>query len=159
MSSALEYVSESFPYNLADYTMPLSVRRPLKREGWSKRLEAHPDRYYVNMIIEIIEYGAKIGYQGPSQRILSDNLSSAKNAPDIISRDLEDQVKHNRVTQVDILPVHFISSPLGLVPKPNEQRETRLAQLRLLGICLVDFPLLSTVLYLTQVTGFLANLL
>ena len=95
MPSALEYISESFPYNLVDYTMPLSVRGPLKREGWSQRLEAHPGRYYVNMILDIIEYGAKIGYQGPSQRILSDNLSSAKDAPDIISRDLEDQVKHN----------------------------------------------------------------
>lgn len=71
------------------------------------------------MILDIIEYKAKISYQGPSQRILSDNLSSAKAAPDIISRDLKDQVKHNRVIKVDILPVHFISSPLGLVPGPN----------------------------------------
>ena len=36
MPSALEYISESFPYNLVDYTMPLSVRGPLKREGWSR---------------------------------------------------------------------------------------------------------------------------
>lgn len=70
--------------------MPLVVSGPLKREGWRKRLDTHPDRYYVNMILDIIEYGAKIGYQGPLQQILSKNLSSAT-----------------------------ISSPLGLVPKPN----------------------------------------
>lgn len=50
---------------------------------------------------------------------MSKNLSSATDAPDIISQDLENQIKHDRVSQVDILSAHFISSPLGLVPKPN----------------------------------------
>lgn len=96
--------------------MPLVISGPLKREGWRKRLDTHPDRYYVNMILDIIEYG---GYQSPLQQILSKNLSSATDAPDIISQDLENQIKHDRVSQVDILPAHFISSPLGLVPEPN----------------------------------------
>ena len=71
------------------------------------------------MILDIIEFGAKIGYQGPAQQILSENLSSATDAPDIISQDLDNQIKHDRVTKIDILPPQFISSPLGLVPKPN----------------------------------------
>lgn len=59
--------------------------------------------------------------KGPLQRILSDKLSSATDTPDIIiSQDLENQSRHNRVSLVDILPAHFISSPLGLVPKLNE---------------------------------------
>lgn len=99
--------------------MPLLVRGPLKREGWSQRLRYHPDRHYVNMILDIIEFGAKIGYQCPPQQILNKNLSSATDAPDTISRDLDNQIKHDRVTRVDILPTQFISSLLGLVPKPN----------------------------------------
>lgn len=117
--SALEYISKYFPYNLVDYTMPLVVRRPLKREGWNQRLIHHPDRFYVNMILDIIEFGAKIGYQGPPQQILSENLSSATDSPDIISRDLDNQINHDRVTRIDILPTQFILSPLGLVRKPN----------------------------------------
>lgn len=60
MPRASEYISGAFPYHLVDYTMPLLVRGPLKGEEWKKRLEAHPDRYYVNIILDIIEYGAKI---------------------------------------------------------------------------------------------------
>lgn len=87
MPRASEYISEVFPYHLVDYPMPLLVHGPLKKEGWKKRIEAHLDRYHVNIILDIIEYGAKIGYQGPLQRLLSDNLSSATDTPDILSQD------------------------------------------------------------------------
>ena len=71
------------------------------------------------MIFNIIEFGAKIRYQGPLQQILSKNLSWATDAPNIISQNLDNQIKHDRVTRVDILPMQFISSPLWLVLKPN----------------------------------------
>ena len=71
------------------------------------------------MILNIIEFGAKIWYQGPEQQILNENLSSATDAPDIISQDFDNQIKHNRVTRIDILLLQFISSLLRLVTKPN----------------------------------------
>ena len=71
------------------------------------------------MILDIIEFGTKIGYQDPRHQILSENLSSAIDVSDIISQDLDKQIKYNRVTKIDILPPQFILSPLGLVPKPN----------------------------------------
>ena len=87
--TALEYISESFPYNLVDYTIPLLVRKPFKIEEWKEKLTHYADRHYVNMILDIVEFGARIGYQGPIQQILSENLSLATNAPNIISQDLD----------------------------------------------------------------------
>ena len=55
------------------------------------------------MILKIIEFGTKIGYQGQEQQILSKNLSLATNAPNIISWNLDNQIKHNWVTKIDIL--------------------------------------------------------
>lgn len=95
------------------------VSRPFKKKRWKKRLDTHPDCYDLNMILDIIEYRVKIGYQSSLQQIWSKNLFSAINVPDIIFQDLENQIKYNWVSQVDILPAHFISSPLGLMPKPN----------------------------------------
>ena len=92
---------------------------PLILAGWKKHLETHPDNVYKQAIFDIIRYGAKIGYTGPEQFILSPNLLSAKEAPDILTKDVEKQRDKGRLTRVDILPSKFISSPLGLVPKSN----------------------------------------
>ena len=64
-----------------------------------------------------MEFGAKIGYQGPRQRILSANLPTANEAPEVLLQDLHEQQRLNRLTRVNIIPQSFISSPLGLVPK------------------------------------------
>lgn len=102
---------------------------PLKIEGWRKHLAGHPDTLYKQTIFDIIQYGAKIGYTGPDQFIFSKNLSSAKSAPDIITKDLEKQVASDRVTKVVSLPQQFISSPLGLVPKPRSNGWRRIHHL------------------------------
>ena len=80
-------------------------------------MATHPDPLFKQTIFDIIKYGAKIGYTGPDQFIIGENLSSAMEAPEIITKDLENQIAKDRVTKLDILPSKFISSPLGLVPK------------------------------------------
>lgn len=102
---------------------------PLKLKGWKKHLSAHPDTLYTQTILDIILYGAKIGYIGPDQLILSQNLSSANNAPDIIAKDLERQVLMDRVTKLTFLPFKFICSPLGLVPKSHSKGWRRIHHL------------------------------
>lgn len=49
---------------------------------------------------------------------LERQLTQCKRCPHL-SKDLEEQITHNRVTKLDVIPEHFISSPLGLEPKPN----------------------------------------
>ena len=82
-------------------------------------MEKHPDSVYRRTILNIIRCGARIGYTGPKQRIISPNLSSAKDAPEVLSKYLDEQIQHHRVVPVREPPPHFMSSPLGLVPKPN----------------------------------------
>ena len=79
----------------------------------------HPDRTYTQTIIDIITYGAKVGYTGPHQLIISDNLASANEAPEVLTNDLEEQIASNRLEKVNNIPSCFICSPLGLVPKAN----------------------------------------
>lgn len=92
---------------------------PLKPEGWAKLLCNHPDRLYVQTLLDIIRFGVRIGYSEPKQQILSCNLPTANNAPEILTQDLEKQIAHNRVTRLTSSPTAFISSPLGLEPKPD----------------------------------------
>ena len=49
----------------------------------------HPDKTYKQTIHDIIVYEAKIGYTGPDQFILSNNLASANVAPEILTMDVE----------------------------------------------------------------------
>ena len=116
----MEFISESFPYpvtNPAD--PPLSKPGPLIIEGWKTWLEKHPDGTYRETILSIITRGAKIGYCGPKQKIISSNLLSATNDSDTLTADLENQVVADRLTEVSDIEDYFISSPLSLAPKSN----------------------------------------
>jgi hypothetical protein len=82
-------------------------------------LRDHPNLAYTRVILDIIQCGAKIGYTGPPQLILSENLTFVNEAPDIITNDVNSQVERGRIAQVNDVPEFFISFSLGLVPKPN----------------------------------------
>ena len=70
--------------------------------------------------MNIFTFGAKIGYIGPDQLALAENHLSASNAPDILTKDLNKQLEADRITRLQCRPQdHFISSPLGLVPKAD----------------------------------------
>lgn len=118
---SLSQISEGFPYSLVpEDAEPLAFKGPLNIEGWERGLQHHPDKRYRDTILKIIEVRVRIGYQGPKTCILSKNLSSADEDPDILTKDLERQLQFNRVTKLTKPIKYFISSPLGLVPKASE---------------------------------------
>lgn len=131
MPASLSSIAESFPYPLVDYTKPLADSGPLIAVGWEKALKDHPDKLYRAVILDIIKFGAKIGYMGPKQRILSENLPTANDAPGLLAKDLQVQIKLNRVTQVNQsqLPEFLICSPLGLVEKATKGKWRRIHHL------------------------------
>ena len=92
---------------------------PLRVEGWKFWLAQHPDHIYRETIVSIILHGARIGYCGPKQKIISANLPSATDDPDTLTADLENQIAADRLTEITDVGDHFICSPLGLVPKSN----------------------------------------
>jgi hypothetical protein len=119
--AAFSYVSDTFPYNLiyTDPALPVCFPSPLHIAGWSELLAQHPDRLFVDTLLHIIQYGARIGYCGPRQSIISSNLTSATADPSTLSLDIARERSHQRIMQVPApaSATHFICSPLGLVPK------------------------------------------
>lgn len=70
----------------------------------------------------LLRFGYLIGYQGPADSFInSKNLPSALLQPDVIDDNIAHNLALGRIKQLDHTPTkHFISSPLGLVPKHDE---------------------------------------
>jgi hypothetical protein len=108
------------PYPLANTSAsPLTHPGPLDPAAWSQWLINHPDRRYAKTLADVITYGARIGYTGPRQTILSRNLASANESPQTLSADIHAQFRKGQLGKLATLPPKFISSPLGLVPKSD----------------------------------------
>jgi len=119
MPTSLIFVSEGFPYDLSPSDEPdLQSIGPLLIEGWCKCLYEHPDRHFVSAILGIIKRGAKIGYIGPQVFRIDVNHTSANEAPNILTADVNKQLQAGRLTVLTPpLPEYYVCSPLGLVPK------------------------------------------
>lgn len=118
--TSLVCIAEGFPYPIVpEATQPLKSKGPLSIKKWEEELKMHPDKTYVQTILQIIEVGAKICYQGPKTQILSKNFTSENEDSATLTKDLEKQMQHDRVTKLDAPWKNFISSPLGLAPNPN----------------------------------------
>ena len=122
------HISDTFPYKLVpDIPIPHPNPGPPVPAAWERLLASHPDKIYTRTIVQIIQYGARIGYTGPDQFILSTNLPSANNSTDTLDKDISNQRTHNRLIQVpDPRQLErFICSLLGLVPKPGQTETWR----------------------------------
>ena len=95
---------------------------PLKAQHWRAALERYPTNLG-DVLADIVTYGALVGYDGPNSHILSNNLTSAADAPHIIDKQLTEDLRLGRVTVANDIAhdttLPFISSPLGLVPKSD----------------------------------------
>lgn len=113
-------MTEGFPYELCSTKEPLlQSPGPLKRDGWRYWMQTHPDRIFADTLTLIIDRGVKIGYEGPKDLFI--NLPphpTASNAPDVLDKDLQKQLAHDRLTIIELpLQPPSVVSPLGLVPK------------------------------------------
>ena len=72
----------------------------LSSKGWSKLLASYPDPIFSEHLCMIARYGARVGYEGPSQGICRPNLVSARVAPEVIDRDLELNPQKGRVVEM-----------------------------------------------------------
>jgi hypothetical protein len=88
---------------------------PFHRAIWERRLRHYPDDLGT-LLSESIAFGVQLGYEGPAQRILSNNLTSASLSGEVITQQVSSDLGLGRITPV-VPTEKFISSPLGLVPK------------------------------------------
>ncbi len=65
----------------------------------------------------VLRFGVELGYKGPDNFILSDNLALAMEDPTIIKKKLQEDLASGRLTPVHQFSCQFICSLLGLVPK------------------------------------------
>jgi hypothetical protein len=59
--------------------------------------------------MDIIRYGAFIGYTGPPQIILGENLASALNDPTSITKDIEKRASTSQILRLTTLSAKYIA--------------------------------------------------
>jgi len=91
---------------------------PLQAAAWGQLLDKYPGPL-PQTLTGIIQFGALVGHAGPDRYIVSKNLKSARDAPDIITQKIRDDLALGRMMETTSRGERFISSPLGLVPKHN----------------------------------------
>jgi hypothetical protein len=107
-------------YTFTVYTdppIPIHFPSRLSPAGWAALLPEHPDGLVVNARLEIIQHGARIGYCGPRQSVVSPNLTSATADPSPMSLDIARELSHQRIMQVPARQI--FTPPLAKFPVPN----------------------------------------
>ena len=76
------------------------ITTPLQLQAWQVMLQGHPDKVFVQYILNGIEFGFRIGYTWGSQlKAAKKNMTSAKEHPDIVSSYLAEECKQGRVLE------------------------------------------------------------
>ena len=101
------------------YQISTCSRTPINIPALSSELVSHPDRHFVNTLLDNLTEGCNIGYTGPQFNYCSRNLHSAYQHPAILDATIAEECKLGRfLGPFDKPPLpSFRSSGLGLVPK------------------------------------------
>ena len=113
-------------FQIADTSQPplINSPSPLYRPAWAALLEAYPGDL-PTAIDNILRFGALIGYSGSDKYIVSKNLKSTSLNPTVLTEKVSSDINLRRIREVQPKPPGpFISSPLGLVPKPGNKWRT-----------------------------------
>jgi hypothetical protein len=103
--------SQNLPYT---HPCPKSFLQP---GHWKSLMKDYLDPNFVDNIVDIARYGARIGYLGSLKQITSKNHESALRIPSEIEKTLQEELQAGRILKVDKPPLFYISSPIGAVQK------------------------------------------
>ena len=114
--------------------MPAEALRlitPLKVEVWGQMLRDHPDKEFVSYILNGMEHGFRIGYDGRKGIALQSvkrNMQSALDHHQVITEYLQDERTKGRITgpfgSNEVQGVHI--SRFGVIPKKSQPGKWRL---------------------------------
>lgn len=81
----------------------------------------HPDRQFVSDLVHDLQFGNRLGYQGPHYHRITPNLKSTLLHPNAVTEVLLKEVSRgHRAGPFSSLPLPTLQcSPLGLVPKKD----------------------------------------
>ena len=101
------------------------INTPLNIKAWEAELRAHPDREYVQFLLEGIQQGFHIGfdYSHHSCSSASSNMNSASIHPEPIDKYIREEVEAGHIigTLSDELKGQVQISRFGVIPKPHQQ--------------------------------------
>ena len=98
-----------------------AVFTPLNVDKLALELVNHPNRSFVDSLINALGYGTRIGYLGPQKSRVSTNLVSASQHPEVVSANLSKEMRMGRVAGPFSAPPlpNFQCHPIGVVPKKH----------------------------------------
>lgn len=111
-------------YNLSA-TKKADASCPLKASAFLNLMDDYPDPNFPMLLADIINYGAKIGYNGPNRtKTIRRNHPSAQYNAKVISEEIAKELSLGRLRRLSNLPDKYYCSPLGLVPKVSDGKQT-----------------------------------
>ena len=98
---------------------------PLYSSSIRQVLQGYPDQSFTDLLCDIADYGAKIGYEGTDVRIRRANHHSAYSNANVVTEALLMEVEQGRIRVLDALPDdRYYCSPIGVVPKKTDGIQT-----------------------------------
>lgn len=112
--------------NISSICQP--VVSPLKADVWAAFLADYPDSRLVTSLIQIINYGANVGYDGPDIICPSRNLGSARNHSEFVDSAVQQLLDNQQVHGPFSKPPlpSFRCSPIGVVSRKRNPNKLRL---------------------------------
>jgi hypothetical protein len=101
--------------------IPSKVTTTLNRDAWVKGLENHPDRDFAEKIINYIDFGVPLLYEGP---VLNQTFPNWKSC-DLLRTDVKESMLYDISRNWKVGPfkeqpfTDFVGSPMGAFTKPS----------------------------------------
>lgn len=106
-----------------------TIVTPLRVSEWEKLLLPHPDRQFVDYLLDGMKNGFRIGFNYLSKtRVTKRNMKSAYQHPEVVQRYIDNEVRLGRVRgplqPAEAAGVHI--SRFGVIPKPHQPGKWRM---------------------------------
>ena len=147
-SSPIQHTSARPPPNKG---LPCRAATPLRTIEWQRELHTHPNKQWVQHLLQGLRFGFRIGYRGMRCFRLSRNLTSALIRPEVVTQYLETETNLGRTLgPFPDSPLPCLQcSLLGAIPKKSSDKWRLIMHLSYpdnssinSGICRDDFSLL-----------------
>ena len=106
-----------------------TIVTPLRVSEWEKLLLPHPDRQFVDYLLDGMKKGFRIGFNYLSKtRVTKRNMKSAYQHPEVVQQYIDNEVRLGRVRgplqPEETARVHI--SRFGVIPKPHQPGKWRM---------------------------------
>ena len=111
------------PSNSASSKASVPQLQNMSHEFWSNALASHPDKEFVKLILDRVNFGVNIGFNGSSHQVISRNWKSVQSFRPHVLEFINTNLSKNRIEgPLVTLPPNYRCSPLGAFEKPRSDK-------------------------------------